>query len=172
MTRPNITTLQLFLGYCESERVSGILVARIRSKGFKTARGALRAFLRDCKAILLETESTVPICCQRADSNATYCPKCGSRLKKEVKITEDDLVDFLSELDGDLDGVGSEIIDALEEKGWSLGDYREGDWVSVKGMDYLTLGESPSTYFVHRFTVSNHKHIRGKNSKYFTLGLI
>jgi len=170
MTRPNITTLQLFLGYCESERVSGILVARIRSKGFKTARGALRAFLRDCKAILLEMESDIPICCQKADTKSIYCPKCGSRLKKEVKITEDDVVDFLTELDGDLDNIGSEVIDSLERKGWSLGGYREGDWVSVKGIDYLTLGESSSTYFVNRFTVSNHRYIVGKNSKPFTLG--
>ena len=162
--KPRIRTIQFFLGYCESERVAGVTVSREKSKGFKTARGAILQFLRDCKEILQKGKTITKDCCTRSKKRKeTYCSKCGTYLNGSPSVEDDDLIEFIRTLDGDLDEIGMETIDSLETMGWSLGGIREGDWAVVRGMDYLIRGEYPSCYSISRMTVQNYRML--KNGK-------
>lgn len=162
--RPRITTLQLFFGYCESQRMAGVVIAREGTKGFKTARGALRCFLRDCKSVIQKQsdESTKP-CCVKAMGTSTYCPKCGKRLKTEPEeVDADTLAEWVQELDSDLDGIGSETLDALADRGWVVGSSKAGDRVEVHGMDYLIRGEYKDCWSVERRQVGEPRYIAMK----------
>ncbi len=169
---PRITTLQLFFGYCESERMAGLVIARVGTKGFKTAHGALRSFLRDCRTIIQDNGKCAPrACCIKAQGEeCTFCPKCGTRLgETENEVDEEDLAEFVQELDADIDGVGSETMEALEIRGWKIGDSRAGDWLVVHGMDYLIKGEYSSCWSVLRMTVGKARHITNRKSEDFSL---
>lgn len=172
--KPRITTLQLFFGYCESERMAGVVIARVGTKGFKTAKGALRCFIRDCKRIIQvqsQPAQSTKSCCtkSKAKDDARYCPKCGSYLKGEPKEPDlEEIAEWARDLDSTIDGVGFEIEEALKSHGWEIGMSRAGDWVVVHGMDYLIKGEYPSCWSVMRMTVGKTRHITNQKSEDFS----
>lgn len=164
--RPKITTLQLFFGYAEAERMAGVVLAR-RTKGFTTASAALKRFFLDCKGILVEQRKTTPkVCCQKASESKrppTYCPTCGGNVQRAIQgytPSQEDVVEFVLELDGTNDSVGGDVWESLRSRGWDLGVQKSGDMLTVLRTEALLRGDPYDNCHVSRRTVGKGTQIK------------
>lgn len=160
--KARIKAIMFTLGDEERETTGHIIARRVRRRGFRTARGAIKRLLLDCLAACNEARAAefTPACCKRALSAATsprHCPECGARLAGKGPASREELADFLRSLNTEQGEVPAEVYNGLLSRGWELGIGLppSGDVVSIDSLD--DVAEGRDTGYAQRFHLARKK---------------
>lgn len=153
-----IRNLILSFGFAESCQMSGLLISRKR--GFSTPSGIIGALLGDSADVMKAESGRNGLCTLCSDiktrPNTNFCSLCGSNIGVlSRKITTTDISNFIKCLQGSIDSIGSDTLDAMAKKGWNVGGLVSGDALFIGSFEYFISHVDYGCHTMARFTLSD-----------------